>query len=97
MKQILFTILFLTFFIACHHNRVKLEKEGGGSAGEVKMLYHRFWLGGMFPRKIEIDGAQICPTGISEIDQYYRWQDAVITQLTLNIYVPRTLKITCKQ
>ncbi|HMV46097.1 MAG TPA: hypothetical protein PK079_22185 [Leptospiraceae bacterium] len=94
MKKIIL-ILFLFSLVACHHNRVKLEKEGGGTKGEVKMLYHKYWVGGMFPRKIEIDGTQLCPSGIAEIDQYYRWQDAVLTQLTFGIYVPRTMKITC--
>ncbi len=97
MKQLILLSTLFLFLMNCHHNRVKLDSENGSgsTAGEVKILYHKFWLGGFLPRKVEVDATKICPSGVYEIDEYYRWQDAVFTQLTFGIYVPKTLKITC--
>ena len=95
MKHLLILTLLLSFSMNCHHARVRLDNESGGTKGEVKTLQHKFWLGGFFPRKVEVDATQICPSGVYEIDQFYTWKVAVLTQLTLGIYVPRTLKITC--
>ncbi len=95
MKHLLLLTVLILFSIGCHHARVKLDSENGATRGEVKTLHHKFWLGGILPRKIEVDATQICPSGVYEIDEYYRWQDAVLTQVTFGIYVPRTLKITC--
>ena len=95
MKHITLITFLILFSIGCHHNRVRLDNENGGTRGEVKTLHHRFWVGGFFPRKVEVDATTLCPSGVYEIDEYFRWQDAVLTQLTFGIYVPKTLKITC--
>ena len=63
--------------------------------GQVKTFEYHYWLGGMFPRKIEFDGTKICPSGIYEIDEFYTFKDSALTQATLGIYIPRTLQITC--
>ncbi|MBP9889449.1 MAG: hypothetical protein KBF93_24345, partial [Leptospiraceae bacterium] len=95
MKHLAFLTLLILLSVGCHHARVRLDKETPKTKGEVKMIHKRFWLGGMFPRKTEIDATKLCSSGVYEVDEYYRWQDAVWTQVTLGIYVPRTIKITC--
>jgi len=95
MKHLALLTLLILLSIGCHHARVRLDKETPKTKGEVKMIHKRFWLGGMFPRKVEIDATKLCSSGVYEVDEYYRWQDAVWTQVTLGIYVPRTIKITC--
>jgi hypothetical protein len=69
MKHLLILTLLLLFSMNCHHARVRLDNESGGTKGEVKTLQHKFWLGGFFPRKVEVDATQICPSGVYEIDQ----------------------------
>ena len=61
MKQLLILTMLLLFSMNCHHARVRLDNESGGTKGEVKTLQHKFWLGGFFPRKVEVDATQICP------------------------------------
>lgn len=101
-KRITSALIFLTilsfFMIDCHHNRVRLDNSPtpvDTTGKETKVLNHKFWVGGFFPRKKVVDATDMCPAGIYEIHEYYTWKDAVWGQATLGIYVPRTMKITC--
>ena len=95
MKKLLTFSLLILFSINCHHARVRLEGEAGAKKGQVKTFEYHYWLGEIYPRKIEFDGTKICPSGIYEIDEFYTFKDSALTQATLGIYIPRTLQITC--
>jgi hypothetical protein len=95
MRHLTLITLFILLSIGCHHSRVRLDNGSNQSKGEVKTLNKNFWLGGMFPRKVEVDATKLCPSGVYEIDEFYTFKDAALTQLTAGIWVPRTLKITC--
>lgn len=64
MKRFLILGLLLLVSINCHHARVRLDGETGAKKGQVKTFAYHYWVGGMFPRKIEFDGTKICPSGI---------------------------------
>lgn len=65
------------------------------SKGSEKQLVQVFYLWGLYPRQIEYDGKELCPTGITEVHQFATFTDGLWTNLSLGIYTPRTLRVIC--
>jgi hypothetical protein len=62
------------------------------------MLTQDFFLWGYYPKKIIVNVSEVCENrGAIEVYQYGQIRDEVIGQITLGMYMPRTLKITCQK
>ena len=75
----------------------KLLEEESKPPKEV-MLMQDFFLWGYYPKKIVVNISEACEgRGAVEVYQYGQVKDEVIGQITLGMYMPRTLKITCQK
>ncbi|ANH01018.1 hypothetical protein CLV95_11268 [Leptospira borgpetersenii serovar Javanica] len=74
-----------------------LEERARLNARPSKMhvVSQSFYFWGMVPRVRRIDATIYCPKGVKEARQYTTFLDSIYEQLTLGIYSPRTLNLTC--
>ncbi len=81
---------------SCEKDKILLENKIKNSERKTYEVNQKYYLGGLFPRKYELNESTFCPeSGIYEILQYYTFKDALYEQLTGFIYSPRTVRITC--
>ncbi|SOR61455.1 conserved exported hypothetical protein [Leptospira interrogans serovar Manilae] len=62
---------------------------------KVHVVSQSFYFWGMIPKKHHVNVSDYCTNGIKEIRQYSTFLDSIYEQLTLGIYTPRTLNLTC--
>ncbi|EMM98397.1 hypothetical protein LEP1GSC021_2343 [Leptospira noguchii str. 1993005606] len=62
---------------------------------QVHVISQSFYFWGMIPKKHYVNVNEYCPNKIKEIRQYSTFLDFLYEQLTLGIYTPRTLNLTC--
>lgn len=91
----------------CEEDKKKLEEEIAKKQQEaakaaaappiVKEFHHKYYVWGLFPKKVLEDISSVCPPdrGIREVYSYATLLDAALTQLTIGFYWPRTLKVSC--
>lgn len=103
-KSVLLSIFMIINLWNCQHARVELAptvkakktKEVGETKGRTVTFKQNYFLMGLLPRKIEYDESSLCPArGIKEIHQYSTLWNGVCEQLTLGIYSPRSIEISC--
>ncbi|TGK32702.1 hypothetical protein EHQ12_12225 [Leptospira gomenensis] len=103
-KTPLLSIFIIANLWNCQHARVELAptvktkktKEGSETQGKTITFKQDYYLMGLFPRKIQYDESSLCPSrGIKEIHQYSTLWNGVCEQLTLGIYSPRSIEISC--
>ncbi|EMJ93134.1 Bor/Iss family lipoprotein [Leptospira alstonii] len=58
-------------------------------------IAQNFYFWGLKPANYTIDGLTYCPAGVYEAYQYSTFLNGLYEQLTLGIYTPRTLILTC--
>lgn len=111
-KRIAVLLLGVTGLAGCQHARIELAGVApDGAAGEKPstesatnptqqrriVLKQQYFLMGLLPRWKIYEEQQLCPErGIRTIHQYDTFSDALLEQLTLGIYAPRTLEILCQ-
>lgn len=105
---LLFPTLFL---LSCQHARVEfapalispeerrsvLPDDPSMKRAKDRVVVHQnFYVFGLLPRSKSYEEHMLCPSkGIREIHQFTSISDAVLAQMTLGIYAPRTLEIHC--
>lgn len=97
----LWCVLFCmtTAVAACQHARAAAPPSAAVDAADtprVVQLHHAYYLFGLLPRNIELVAEDLCPAGIRGLDQYTSFTDGLFEQLTLGIYSPRTVEVTCR-
>ena len=75
--------------------RIKFNIERNEAARVTKTFRHKFYFWGLMPKKHEYNGKEICPNGVREIHEFSTWKDGLLAEVTLGIYMPRTMEITC--
>lgn len=93
------TIMFILLAsLNCQHQRVRLlEETQAQEPKEDVIIKNKFYLWGLFPRKVTVDISEICPSGKMElVHQYENPADAVWAQVTFGIYYPRTIRVKCQ-
>ncbi|WP_046691468.1 Bor/Iss family lipoprotein [Leptospira santarosai] len=58
-------------------------------------ISQNFYFWGLKPANYAIDGITYCPHGVYEAYQYTSFRNGLYEQLTLGIFSPRTLILTC--
>lgn len=54
-----------------------------------------FYFWGLYPSALTLNTNKYCPDGVKEIYSFSTWSDELLANLTIGIYVPRTVRITC--
>lgn len=54
-----------------------------------------YYLWGILPGQVEVDASGECANGIHEIHAYDGVMDVIWVSITVGIYMPRTVEITC--
>lgn len=79
----------------CLEKRKELENEWEVIPTNVKEYEQKYYFWGLKPSDIYYKLDEECPNGVKEIYQFSTFKDAVYEQLTLGLYSPRTLRLTC--
>lgn len=87
MKKLLIMALALA---ACNH----VYFIGDGTPGETHVQSNAFFIAGLVGTA-RIDARAICPNGVAAIHTYETFGDGFLGAITLAIYTPRTVEITC--
>lgn len=100
MKNVSYIIIVFSLLISvnCQHQRVRLlEETQTQTPKEDVIIKNKFYLWGLFPRKVTVDISEICESGKMElVHQYENPADAIWAQVTFGIYYPRTIRVKCQ-
>lgn len=66
----------------------------GAPAGASSDHKAKFFIGGLIG-ETDFNLDQMCPTGVSKIEESAQFGDVLASCITCSIYTPRTVKITC--
>jgi Bor protein len=86
---LLFALLLTT---ACYHQVVQTGATPGAQV--VERPWTATWLFGLVPAT-EISTAAECPGGVAVIETQQTFLNGLVGALTLGIYTPQTVRITC--
>ncbi|HBS06854.1 MAG TPA: hypothetical protein DEA96_17925 [Leptospiraceae bacterium] len=100
--------LLLFLLSQCQHARIRFDgcsdcKGAENSAGQTfqtKVVEQDevFWFWGLSPDKIEYQAQDLCPEkGVLEVYNYSSLMDGILENVTLGIFAPRTMRITCNK
>jgi hypothetical protein len=76
----------------CFHQVIQTGRTAGTTT--VEKNYVATWLWGIVPAK-PIDVRQQCPGGVATIETQQTFMNGFVSLLTLGIYAPQHLKVTC--
>lgn len=79
----------------CDAEKASQEKKRAESQGSVHEFKHTFYVWGFIPSRRELDASTLCPLGVKEIHEYASFMDGLLSEITIGLYMPRTVKITC--
>jgi hypothetical protein len=92
--RVLLAALALTSFTGCYNvTYVAKTRTASSVVHEKKMT---FWVAGLAGDH-DVPAGQLCPGGVARVHSTTTFVDGLLTGLTLLIYAPRTVKITCAQ
>jgi hypothetical protein len=89
-RPVLLAALVLTG--ACYHATIET-----GAAPSTKVVQEEWaasWIGGLVPPD-PVETAGTCPNGVSKVETQHSFLNMVANVLTLGIYTPMTITITC--
>ena len=84
--------LGLVMLPACYHQVVQTGRTPGPTT--VEKPWTATWLWGIVPAS-PIDVTQNCPGGIATVETKMTFMNGLVTAVTLGIYTPRDVKVTC--
>ena len=70
------------------------EFRTGNNPGRTERLNNPFFLWGLVGDNV-FDVRQYCPNGVAYVDNFSSFGDYFLFAITLGIYAPRTLELTC--
>jgi hypothetical protein len=89
-RPVLLAALVLTG--ACYHATIET-----GAAPSTKVVQEEWaasWIGGLVPPD-PVETASKCPNGVSKVETQHSFLNMVANVLTLGIYTPMTITVTC--
>lgn len=75
----------------CYQAKVTTNKSPGNKVVEKK--WASSFIYGIVPA--EVDVSNQCPNGISSAERKFSFVNGLVTQLTLGLYMPQSVKVTC--
>jgi hypothetical protein len=85
-------LLCATVLTGCFHQVIQTGRTPG--AATLEKEYVATWLWGIVPAK-PIDVRQQCPGGVATVETQQTFMNGFVQVLTLGIYSPQYLKVTC--
>lgn len=85
-------LAFGLVFSGCYHQVVQTGRTPGPTT--VEKPWTATWLWGIVPAT-PIDVTQNCPGGIATVETKLTFMNGLVSALTLGIYTPRDVKVTC--
>lgn len=82
--------LTLALVAGCMKTTVKM----GAPAGTTTEHTAKFFLGGLVGEE-NFNLSELCPQGVSKIEESEQFKDIALSCVTCSIYSPRTVRITC--
>ena len=82
----------LVFSGACYH--APIETSAIPSSQAIEKEWTASWIGGLVPPD-PVETASTCPNGVSQIETQHSFLNVMANVLTLGIYTPMTIAVTC--
>lgn len=79
--------------IECERAKDRLRERRKKTTPTEENYAFYFW--GLYPSAVTVKARDVCPDGVKEIYAFSTWKDELLANLTIGIYAPRTLRITC--
>ncbi|HEV7839124.1 MAG TPA: Bor family protein [Gemmatimonadaceae bacterium] len=86
--------LLFCVFAACYH--ATIDTGLTPSAQTIEKPWANGWILGLVPPS-PIETAQKCPNGVAKIETQLSFANQLVNFLTLGIYTPMDIKVTCAQ
>lgn len=90
MVRMLVLVVALLAFGACH----RVTYTTNLPRGETTEAWNHFFVLGLFGHA-EIDAKKICPGDVAQITAYQHVTHILLTTITIGIYAPRSVYVTC--
>ena len=94
MKKFMIVLLMLLAFTlsACYHARIQTGMNQSNYVVEKK--FASCWLYGMIPPN-EVQTTGLCRNGVAVVETEQSFLNLLVSGLTLGIYTPMHIKVTC--
>jgi len=94
MSRLLRSLLLCSLVMCggCHHARI--ETGATPSTVVIDESWSASWVCGLVPPKI-LETAGTCPSGVAKVETRLGFLNQVVGVLTLGIYTPMDVKVTC--
>ncbi|MGE0354839.1 MAG: Bor family protein [Gemmatimonadales bacterium] len=95
MNRVRSTVLLATLVLAgagCYHATIQT-----GAAPSTTVIYQSFassWIYGLVPPKT-VETMEQCPSGVATVETQQSFVNGLVAILTLGIYTPMEIKVTC--
>ena len=90
MRTLIVAAVMAVSLLGCNH----VYFAGDGAPGETHAVRNSFFLAGLIG-EARVDAHALCPQGIAAVHTYETFLDGFFSGLTLLIYTPRHVEITC--
>lgn len=96
MPRLLATIALLSVLSGCYTAKMTYSEHAGGSKGDVHRMRQHTFIGGFFsPGATDLSG--VCPSGIREVKTQVAGAGLLIRWVTLGIWIPVRITVTCSE
>lgn len=72
-------------------------ENNSNSKPKFHLIHQPYYLLGILPKTRNFNANGYCPTGIKEVHQYTSLKDGFLETITLGVYSPQTVKVTCQK
>jgi len=94
MRRLLPVVAITILLSGCYH--ATIETGVTPSTQTVENHWASSWIGGLVPPKT-IETQQKCPRGVAKVDTKLSFVNMLVGFLTLSIYTPMDIVVTCAQ
>ena len=93
-RSLLNITCLLAFTVACYH--ATIDTGLTPSTVTIEKPWANGWIYGLVPPS-PVETAKKCPNGVAKIDTQLSFANQLVDFLTLGIYTPMDIKVTCAQ
>ncbi len=96
MSRLLLLVLLVTGLSGCYTTKMVYSEHAEDDKGEVHRMRQHTFIGGYFsPGKVDLTG--VCPRGIQEVKTQVAGTGLLIRWVTLGIWIPVRVTVTCAE
>jgi hypothetical protein len=94
MRRIMLVLVAAAMSTGCYHATAHTGRTP--AAVKVEKRWANSWIYGLVPPQ-PVNAAQACPSGVAQVDTQLSLTNQLVGFLTLGIYTPMEIVVTCAQ